>query len=98
LSRQNQRSRLGYVVPRLGGKGIALICGNLRLVTKVRDCASATLAGEIGCHGFDKIGVIHSTITYTDTFRPIKVSPLIVVERASISVTTAAIAGEVRGV
>jgi hypothetical protein len=86
-------------VPRLGGKGIALIGGNLPLVTKVRDCASARLAGEIGGHGFDKIGVIHSTLTYTDAFHPIKiVLLLIVVERASISVTTAAIAGEVRSV
>jgi len=70
-----------------------LIGGNLRLVAKVGDCASATLASEISGHGVDEIGIIHSTITYTDAFRPIKLFLLIFVERASFSATTPAIAG-----
>jgi hypothetical protein len=82
-------------VPRFGGKSIALIGGDLPLVTKVGDCASAALTSKIGGHGFDEIGIIHSTLTYMVVSDPIKI---IFVEPASISAITAAIAGEVGSV
>jgi hypothetical protein len=86
-------------VPRFGGKSIALIGGDLPLVTKVGDCASAALTSKIGGHGFDEIGIIHSTLTYMGTFDPIKIILLLIIgEPASISATTPAIAGEVRSV
>jgi hypothetical protein len=86
-------------VPRFGGKGIPLIGGDLPLVTKVRDCASARLTREISGHGFDEIGIIHSTLTYMVAFDPIKIILLLIfVEPASISAITAAIAGEVGSV